>query len=399
MLYQKTSPKQTAWLVYIAVTLSQLSIGLYLPALPAMTRALATTSQTMQMTLTTYLIGFGISQLLYGPMSDRFGRRNVFLLSLSLVFLGSLGCYVADSATMLLISRFVQGLGTGACVVLSFAILRDLFSGNEYAQCVSLISLFSGIATVTAPFFGGMIMQFLGWREEFGFLLVYSGVIGIAFLLFFPETKTDLQLDALRWRNLTHSYGMLLKHRLMLSLLIAVGLLFGAVLLINAMLPFLFEDILKIPPATFGTMTLFNGLGFMAGTLIANRTVKKVGFQRLQVYGLIGVIVFAVATLLPGLFGILSWPVVLTPIVLLMVATGVAYPNICAGVMQPFPDKVGFASALLGFFLALMSVVATVSAGYLHEHNQIPLAIALLVLGGLSLLLVLVGKRSARSPA
>jgi len=289
------------------------------------------------------------------------------------------------------LGRFVQGLGSGSFVVLSFAILRDLYAGDTYAQKVSLLSLFSGTSVVVSPFIGGYIQSFLGWRSEFAALLIYSVFWLLACLFFMKES---LQHKDNKGIFPVKEYVFLLKDRQVLLLLISVGLLFAIISLLNAMLPFLFIDKLGISPSHYGNMVLFNGLGFMAGTILANRLVKKLGLGKLVKLGLLLFLVLAVVMTIIGLMGHLTWLVVLIPTIIMMIGIGIAFPLCSAGVIQPYPQKSGFSAALLGFMMGVLSIISTLIASALHEQNQIPLGICLIVTAVLCLIFFAIGYRN-----
>ena len=370
---------------YIIITLAQLSIGLYLPSFPTITHDLGATSSLIQLTLSIYMAGFGLSQLLYGPLSDRFGRKKIILIGVACYIVGSAVCALAPNIDCLLLGRLIQGLGVGCTNAITYAILRDVFSGNRYAKSLSILSMSSSVAAIIAPLFGGYIEDYLGWRFGFWILLIYSVLIAMAVLFILIETNLNRDLTAMRPVVLFKNYWKLLNCRSLLMFLFAAGITYSAILTINAMTPFIFEEQLHFRASIYGWLILIAAVGYMAGTIISSKTVLKLGMRKLVWAGMIIYLLAALAMLIFGFF-VLNVYVVLIPIVVIYFGMGLSLPSCCGGVMQPFPDNAGSAAALLGFFMAFMSVVATIGVSFVHETNQIPMAIILIVIGILAML-------------
>jgi multidrug resistance protein len=175
------------------VAITQAGLALYTPAFVQIAQSLNISATLVESTLTSYLLGFGVSQLVYGPLSDSFGRRKLLLAGMMIFSLGCLWAIFANHYLDLLIARLVQGLGIGACMTLSRSILRDCFQGEEYIRVASYLSSGFAIGLGLTPIIGGHLLDFFSWRSEFVFLLICGVILLILLALYLPETHTGRQ--------------------------------------------------------------------------------------------------------------------------------------------------------------------------------------------------------------
>lgn len=192
--------------------LTPLSVDMYLPAIPSIAADLGARVEAVQLTISTFLIGFAIGQMFYGPLADSFGRKPVILFGLALFTLASVGCLLADNLPFLLFFRLLQAIGGAAGAVVVNALLRDLFQGEEVVRAMTLVILTSTLAPLVAPLLGGVLLHW-GWTSIFGVLVVLGGLLWLAILTLLPETLNAEHRQPLRWRTVLSNYGLVLRRR------------------------------------------------------------------------------------------------------------------------------------------------------------------------------------------
>ena len=251
MIYEKIMTKESEFKLrhshsFFLTVLILSSIGLvatdvYLPSLPFIEVDLSTTKNIAQLSLTFYLVSFSLSQLFYGPLSDKIGRRKVALGGLTISLFGTLVCIFAPSIYLLILGRLIQGLGLGAGSTLARSIRRDVHSGNDLSHFGSYIIIGTSILFAIAPAIGGYIQEYIGWRFNFLFLLVFTlfGLICVWFWL--PETNKNPNLLALKFKSMVHHYFVLLKSPVFMGYSLCSGLAFGGFAAYLVSTPFLLK--------------------------------------------------------------------------------------------------------------------------------------------------------------
>ena len=206
--------------------LTPLSVDMYLPAIPSIAADLGARVEAVQLTISTFLIGFAIGQMFYGPLADSFGRKPVILFGLALFTLASVGCLLADNLPFLLFFRLLQAIGGAAGAVVVNALLRDLFQGEEVVRAMTLVILTSTLAPLVAPLLGGLLLRW-GWTSIFLVLVVLGGLLWLAILTLLPETLNAEHRQPLRWRTVLSNYGLVLRHRKAMAGILASALVSG----------------------------------------------------------------------------------------------------------------------------------------------------------------------------
>ncbi len=263
------------FLIFLSIPLGQAAIDMYLPSLPSMAMHLQATDSMMQLTLTVYIFTLGLSQLIYGPFTDRYGRRPVFLLGYFIFTLASAGCYFSHTASQLLIARFFQGLGAGCGFVVSNAMMADLFQGRKLARMIALGSFTWSLTPIVAPVIGGFVQQYMGWRVNFLIILIYSTLLFFAFLFLLPESLAKEDQHSLHPIKLLSSYGTILKNVTFLGLIIGVMASYGAIIGFNVIGPFILQNALHVTPAHYGIDVFIIGLSYTLGLYINTLLLKK----------------------------------------------------------------------------------------------------------------------------
>jgi MFS transporter, DHA1 family, multidrug resistance protein len=358
--------------------LPPLSMDMYLPALPAVTKSLGSPAATVQLTLTACLAGMALGQLVVGPMSDRWGRRRPLLIGMMVYVAATAICALAPTAELLIGFRLLQGLAGAAGIVIARAVVRDLYDGVEMARFFSTLMLISGVAPIIAPLIGGQVLRITDWR---GIFVVLTGV-GIV-----------LTLVVAKWlhetlpREKRHSGGVgealrtmrgLLSDRVFTGYTLTGGLAFAVLFAYISASPFVVQEIYGASPQTFSLLFGVNSIGLIAvGQINGKVLVGRVSLDKALGFGL-GVITLAATALLlmtAGVFGKVGLLPVAAGLFVLMSAMGLAMPNTNALALMRTPHAAGSASALIGTSSFLIGAVASPLVGIAGEATAVPMAV------------------------
>jgi len=369
-----------------------MSIDMYLPGLPSLTAEFATGAAEVQLTLSTFLLGFAVAHLAHGPLSDRFGRRPVLVGGIVIYVVASLGCALASDITALTMLRFVQAVGGAVGPVLSRAIVRDLFERTEAARMLALMMLAMGAAPLLAPSVGGLILIWLGWRAIFVALALF-GLITLLLVIFaLPETLPAERRTHHDARRMAGDYLTLVKSPRYLGYALSGVLVFAGMFAYISGSPFVFIQVFGVPPEYYGLIFGLNVIGLMSGGYLGSRLVRRLGVDRLLAFATywaagIGPVMVAVAAW--GDLGIVG---VMLPLLLYMCSVSVAGANATAGGLSEFPRIAGTASALIGTLQYAIGAFSGYMVGLLFDGTPVPMAavIAVVAAAGLACRLILV---------
>jgi MFS transporter, DHA1 family, multidrug resistance protein len=375
-----TSPLQgrasAPFLLLVAMTAcGTLGMHIIIPALPATARALGMSIGTSQLTITLYLIGLAIGQLLYGPVSDRFGRRPVVLAGLSLFTAASIVTALAPNASILIGARIIQSLGGCAGLVLGRAAVRDGASAEKAAGQLALLTLVMAMVPAIAPAIGGYLTAYINWRASYVLLAAFGAATLTACAFILPETLT--QPGGAR-RSMLTAYIRLLRSRRFLGYAIGGACSTTAFYAFMSASPFIFETQLHQPTQRVGLYYLLLMLGVAAGSLGANRIAGRVPVQTaLRIANAVcvcGAALFALA----DATGVLSVATVVAPVCVFMVGAGMASPFALAGSVSVNPQAIGAASGMYGFIQMGYGMLCTVVVEAWHPGAVYPVATVLL---------------------
>lgn len=381
------------------IALGPMSIDLYLPALPAIEDALDGSAAQAQLTLSAYFLGLAVGQLIYGPVSDRIGRRKPLFFGLTLFVLSALGCAFATSMDALIALRLLQALGGCTGMVVVRAIVRDLYPPQEMARILSLLVLVMGLAPILAPLVGSWIFVAFGWQAVFGVLVVY----GLGCLFFasriLPETlKTPS--EALQLKRVLSGYGRMLSHRRFMGYALSGGVAQAGMFAYIAVSSFVFIDVYQLTPTQYGLLFGVNAFGLILGSQLNNWILRRYRSERvlrtaLLSYAGFGVTLATVATFdIGGLLGIV------VPLWFCIASLGFTFPNSTAAAMAPFGDRAGMASALLGTLQFSMAAIASGVVSRFHDESALPMTYAIALCGVLAVtvLRVMTGRVIPEAP-
>jgi MFS transporter, DHA1 family, multidrug resistance protein len=352
--------KSFIFLLAASIALPSLSIDSCLASLPVIGVSLGVHPADTVAILSLFMVGFAGGQLAFGPLSDRIGRRPALLFGCVLFAIAAVGCACAPTLTTLAFWRFVQGLGAAAGSVITFAIIRDLFSGAAGRSRLSYISVVGTIAPILAPTVGGLIATWQGWRAVFFWLAAAGALLVIILFFSLEESLPTRNRHALRPRHLVTNYWRVLSHRTCLLYLLIGGFSFGALFAYVSGSAFVFIDVFGVDPRIYGALFAVNAFAIAVGAFISGRLgTRGVSTNRLIIAGLL--ISFCATS---ALFGgaVMGWLNAFSIMPLLILNTfsmGLVTPNAVHGTMEPMPRIAGVASSAFGSIRMLGGAISS----------------------------------------
>ena len=380
----KGRPTLTPLLLALLALLSAftpLSIDLYLPALPIIAVDLHGTAADLQLTLSAFMIAFGVGQIFYGPAGDRFGRRPVILGGLCVYVLTSIGCAFADEAMHLVFLRLFQGLAACGSVVLARTMVRDLAERDQAARAMSLMMACTSIAPMLAPLIGGQILWFVGWRAIF-WTLAGIGVFALVTTYFrLPETLRPEYRQPLVLSAILKRFGELVRHKAFMGYAFTTSFMFSALLSFLSGSPFVFIEKYGIPPRSYGVIFGAMVVFMTIGSLLNARFVRRLGSDRILRYAVIVPGVCGVGSLVLGQiearYGTIGmWPIVacFAPQIATISLIG---PNSMALALQRYPHMAGTASSLMGVMQFGIGSLFGAAVGQTYDGTIGPMTVAM----------------------
>ncbi|NUV61648.1 multidrug effflux MFS transporter [Streptomyces sp. CAI-85] len=359
-----------------------LSMDMYLPALPEVTRHLHAPAATVQLTLTACLAGMALGQLVVGPMSDRWGRRRPLLAGLLVYVLATALCALAPTVELLVACRLVQGLAGAAGIVIARAVVRDLYDGVAMARFFSTLMLISGVAPVVAPLIGAQILRATDWRGVFVVLTAVGLALAVLVWARLPETLDAGERHAGGFGETLRAMRRLLSDARFTGYMLTGGFSFAALFAYISASPFVVQEIYGASPQTFGLLFGANSVGLVVvGQINGKVLVGRVRLDRVLAGGLTVVALAAAALLLmsAGVFGEVGLAPVAAALFVLMSAMGVTLPNAQTLALMRVRHSAGSASALLGTSSFLIGAIASPIVGIAGERTAVPMAVVQLV--------------------
>lgn len=363
--------------ILLLTVIGQTAVDIYLPSLPSMVHDLNTTATIIQLSLTTFLIGFAVSQLIYGPLSDRYGRKPILLIGLIIFLTGTLICVFSTHVDWLLIGRIIQGLGVGAASMMSRAISRAIFEGKALAKISAYVAMSWAVIPILAPLLGSYIQTYLGWRYNFGLLMLIALLLIISVTILMPETRADHVKTSQASPLIT--YKLLLSNKVFLKYILCVMILYGIFVDFNIAGPFLLQNIFSQSVVAYGWWVVLVASGYIIGSYLSSRLIYYLDSHRIISIGILGLLIFSVLMSILAIVKIQSLFILVIPMFFILGCSGLVYPQCISESLSPFPKIAGSAGALFGFMVFLGGSLASAIISHLSENNVIPLASMILV--------------------
>ncbi|WP_026678986.1 multidrug effflux MFS transporter [Fictibacillus gelatini] len=373
------SRSRRLWIALILGSLSAfgpLSIDMYLPSLPTLTKDLHTTTSLAQLSLTACLLGLALGQIVVGPVSDVRGRRKPLIISLALYAASSLLCAIGPSIWVLIVLRFVQGVCGAAGIVISRAIVRDLYSGTELTKFFSLLMLINGVAPILAPIVGGQLLKIVPWQGVFVVLCLIGAVMLAAVIFGLKETLPVERRAAGGIKNTLSTFRDLIKDRVFMGYAWSQALVMAAMFAYISGSPFVLQDIFGVSPQGFSLFFAVNGIGIIIASQLTGKLAGRIRESRLLFTGLGiatlgGLILFTMILAGCGLIG------VVIPLFVVVSSVGIVSTTSFSLAMQSQEKTAGSASALLGLLPFIFGALAAPLVGLGGSHTALPMGIVI----------------------
>ncbi|MDZ4735339.1 MAG: multidrug effflux MFS transporter [Rhodospirillaceae bacterium] len=387
-------------LLTVLVALGPVSTDLYLPSLPGLTAALDADVASVQLTLSLFLAGLASGQLLWGPVADRYGRRPVLIVGLSIYCVASVACTIAGSIELLVVGRFVQAFGAAVGPTLCRAIVRDVHGRSGTGRVMSYLSAAVAVAPMIAPIFGGFVEVWFGWRANMAALVLYGSFALLATVLILPETNPAPDATATHVRRMFGNYAMFLRNRLYLGYLFGVAFAYAGIFCFISGSSFVLVDLVGVTPDVYGFCFGAIVIGYIVGSTAGGKLSRRLAPDRLVRIGSFFMLAGAGAILIFALTGDPSVVTIVGPTIVFMIGVGLTMPSAYAGALIPFPRAAGAASSLVGFIQMSFAALVGLGIGHVYDETALPMAGAMaLVAGGAALAYWLIVRPAAKREA
>ncbi|MFV8557714.1 multidrug effflux MFS transporter [Sulfitobacter sp. SBS6] len=365
------------------------AIDMYLPALPAIEEALDVSVSAAQITLVAYFLAYGVSQLVYGPLSDQIGRKKTLAIGMSIFCVGAVICAVAPDIETLLLGRLVQGIGGATVMVIPRAIVRDMYTGAQATRLMSSIMLVISVSPMLAPLAGSAVVSFGSWREIFLALAILAAATLTMAQIALPETLTADKRRKVNLRELSRSCGILFRDPVFVGLTFIAGFGMASFFLFISSASFVYTGQFGLTPTEFSLAFAFNAVGFFIATQAAGRLADMWGLATLIGRGVTG---FAVCSaLLTGvvLAGFGTLPVLLIGLFLAYSFLGVVVPSAMVAALDAHGRRAGMASSLSGSLTMLTGAFCIAATTPFFDGTAVPMVVSIALCGVAALGLVI----------
>jgi DHA1 family bicyclomycin/chloramphenicol resistance-like MFS transporter len=357
--------------------LGPLSLNILVPSLPGLAKAFSTTRDSAQLTFSLYLFGMAVSQLVLGPLADRFGRRPVVLVALVTYVLASIAAYLAPTIEVLTTARVLQSFGATAGLTLGRTMIRDRYDQNSAASVIGYVTMAMVLAPMVSPLLGAMLDEAFGWRSILAFCAVLGGISFALALINLPETRPAALVAATTRQVVERTIGLVGNRRYMAY--------WGTSAFCSALFfcflgtaPHLMIEVLGTPKTEYGFWFMSLSLGYMIGNFVSGRNSRRLGVDRLIYWGNIAGLIGSATLLIPTLFGILSPLALFAPAMIMSFGNGLVLPNAIAGGLGVDPQAAGAGSGLMGFGQVGVGAALSFFAVKYTGNSALPLGILML---------------------
>lgn len=364
-----------------------ISIDMYLPGLPAIALDLESDAAGGQLTIASFLFGLAVGQIIYGPLSDRIGRRPPLTIGISLFVVVSIGCTFATSIEALIGLRFLQALGASVGMVIARAVIADLFEGQEAARMFSLVTLVFGLAPILAPLIGGWMLLVMDWRAIFWVLALFGGAVLTAALMRLEESRSKETEGRAREESPLRAYLAVMRQKRLIGFGLAGSFGGSCMLTYIAASPSLLIETYGIAPENYGYIFGLNAIGFVAAAQVNRHFLIRHSIERLLMLGLTGALVASLIMLIAAITYTSGSLAILVPLFVVITSLGFILPNGVAGAMAVDRQRSGTTGALVGCLQFIVGSIGAVCVGIFYDGSALPMAAT--IAGALALAIIL----------
>ncbi|WP_282176350.1 multidrug efflux MFS transporter EmrD [Vibrio nereis] len=371
------------FLIAILTAVGQMTQTMYVPSMGHMASEFLVTPAALQAVMACYLIPYGLSQFVYGPLSDRLGRKPIIIFGLFIYITGTILALFADQYEWFLAGSFIQGLGIGCGGAMSRTLTRDVFSGAELHKVNSLISMCVIFSPLLAPVLGGYLTEAFGWRSSYMFLALFAIAVVITMMTSFKET---LPKESRRNERVSDSYRFVLSGRKFQGYLICLVATFAGVAIFEAAAGVLLGGVLQLPATTVSLLFVLPIPGYLIGAALSSLIAAKRNEKSALFVGLVAIMLGSLIVLIPGLFGHTTALTLIGGATIYFLGSGILFPAATTGALAPLPYHAGTGGAVLGGMQNLGAGLATLVASIIPTTDQMPLGALMLLMSVLALI-------------
>lgn len=371
------------FLIAILTAVGQMTQTMYVPSMGHMASEFLVTPAALQAVMACYLIPYGLSQFVYGPLSDRLGRKPIIVFGLFIYIAGTILALFADQYEWFLAGSFIQGLGIGCGGAMSRTLTRDVFSGAELHKVNSLISMCVIFSPLLAPVLGGYLTEAFGWRSSYMFLALFAIAVVITMMTSFKET---LPKESRRNERVSDSYRFVLSGRKFQGYLICLVATFAGVAIFEAAAGVLLGGVLQLPATTVSLLFVLPIPGYLIGAALSSLVAAKRNEKSALFVGLVAIMLGSLIVLIPGLFGHTTALTLIGGATIYFLGSGILFPAATTGALAPLPYHAGTGGAVLGGMQNLGAGLATLVASIIPTTDQMPLGALMLLMSVLALI-------------
>ncbi|MEW2017328.1 multidrug effflux MFS transporter [Rhodococcus sp. NPDC076796] len=372
-----------------------LATDMYLPGFPAMATELGTSASNIQLTLTTFLIGLALGQLVIGPLSDNWGRRRPLIVGSAVCLVAGIAAALAPNIEFLIGARFVQGFAGAAGVVLARAIISDRASGSTAAKLFGVMMIIGGVAPVIAPLVGGAVVDSIGWRGVFWIISALTALMLIAAVCFVQESLPPENRRAGGLREMLDGIGSVVRNRRYLGYTLSYAFGFSVMFAYISASPFVLQNMLGLSAGQYSAAFAANAGGLMLGSAVTAKLSDRVSLDRMLACGVIAVMATTSALAVLTVVGITLWPMLIL-LFATVTSLGFVFANATTLAVEQVPALAGTGSAVLGALQFGLAAVISPLVGLGGDATAVPMVIAMFFAALMSMsMLFLVAKKQA----
>lgn len=358
-------------------TLESLSIDLYLPAFPSMAEIFKTDIGHIQISISVFFAGFAFGQLLWGPLSDKTGRKPMLYCGLTLFIIGATAIYFTSDIYVLWAMRFLQAFGGSAGIVIGRAIIIDLYDKQKSVTIFAQQSQISGIAPIVAPLMGSVFLKYWGWNSSFAFLCVMGLITFFMVYKYVPETNTRISQpdhELTDEKGLKEQLKMIISNREFINSTMVASIAFASLIIYISNAPFLFMEIHGFSSENFSFIFAFNSLALITAAYITPKLITRISNSTL-LFGATLILLIVCTLHIFIAAGNLSMVLEIGMLYLSLLAIGILFPLTSAHALSPFKEGRGTAAALLGFMQLMVTFVMSGMLGFLEADSILPMVV------------------------
>ncbi|MGD8110168.1 multidrug efflux MFS transporter EmrD [Vibrio sp. TRT 21S02] len=371
------------FLIAILTAVGQMTQTMYVPSIGHMAKEFLVSPAALQAVMACYLIPYGLSQFIYGPLSDRLGRKPIIISGLVIYILGTLLALFAHQYEWFLAGSFIQGVGIGCGGAMSRTLTRDCFSGNELHRVNSLISMCVIFSPLLAPVLGGYLTEVFGWRSSYLFLALFGIAVVITMATSFNET---LPIEKRKYERVTDSYRFVLSSKRFQGYLLCLVATFAGVAVFEAAAGVLLAGVLKLPATIVSILFVLPIPGYLIGAGLSSYIARKRSEKASLIVGLVAIMVGSLIVLIPGMLGMTTALTLVGGATVYFLGAGILFPAATTGALSPYPYHAGTGGAILGGMQNLGAGIATLIASAIPATDQMPVGAIMAVMSIIALL-------------